>query len=102
MIRRPPRSSPTDTFFPFSPLFRSAAALARPFPRCAAPEPVERQAGLLAERGPQGDVDRRLLHHGDAVAPHRAGSAPQLVPDRLDRAGVAADDPWRQDRKSVV
>src|SRR3546814_11577064 len=29
MIRRPPRSTRTDTLFPYTPLFRSAAALRR-------------------------------------------------------------------------
>src|SRR3546814_5329001 len=34
MIRRPPRSTRTDTLFPYTTLFRSGAAGQRPGPRC--------------------------------------------------------------------
>src|SRR3546814_6720772 len=64
MIRRPPRSTRTDTLFPYSTLFRSAAAAFR-----AAP-PGRRR----------GDGDRR----GDAAQPgagaHPVGGARRLAP----------------------
>src|SRR3546814_1696140 len=59
MIRRPPRSTRTDTLFPYTTLFRSLEQVRR--------GPVEADLALLHEVGlvRQGerDVDRLLDHH---------------------------------------
>src|SRR3546814_5584302 len=39
MIRRPPRSTRTDTLFPYTTLFRSRSTARRPM-RCCSPEPT--------------------------------------------------------------
>src|SRR5580704_13989609 len=57
-----------------------------------APQPVQRQLGRFAQRIPQRDVERRHRHGGDAAAAERDGGLPQILPDRLDRAGILADD----------
>src|SRR3546814_9508590 len=49
MIRRPPRSTRTDTLFPYTTLFRSKALRARPRPF----------GGMLAERRTGGRAVRR-------------------------------------------
>src|SRR3546814_3927629 len=73
MIRRPPRSTRTDTLFPYTTLFRSAAVPARPGPRddqgawhypaeVQGRRPVGRQ-GLHAEAGAE---------LGGFIGPHRS------------------------------
>src|SRR3546814_9498114 len=53
MIRRPPRSTRTDTLFPYTTLFRSAAEMTFSKPRrpmralCHPVRPVSRRGGLL-------------------------------------------------------
>src|SRR3546814_6375110 len=63
MIRRPPRSTRTDTLFPYTTLFRSAQPGVL----------VERNVVLVARRVEAHEPDRRWLEprhaHGDAVAP---------------------------------
>src|SRR3546814_6831135 len=67
MIRRPPRSTRTDTLFPYTTLFRSDPDLFRPGRLSAADRAVRGwRAGLFAQRFP------RVLHP-DAVA--RAGAS---------------------------
>src|SRR3546814_11013734 len=73
MIPRPPRSTRTDTLFPYTTLFRSrgAGGGAEQHHRAARPEAVERALeGILADRV----IDHRhalavgqLLHAGDEV-----------------------------------
>src|SRR3546814_13643581 len=102
MIRRPPRSTRTDTLFPYTTLFRS---LAIP-PGCRSPA-VARAAGAAGEAGgraspaPHGRLDARPGRRG-AV---EADEAPYLLSDvdkrlRLGQAG----DRLRQapERQSVV
>src|SRR3546814_20422679 len=62
MVRRPPRSTRTDTLFPYTTLFRSLGgdALAA---RLAEPD-----AQPVAGRG-EGDIDRHPIMVGYAVAP---------------------------------
>src|SRR3546814_4897514 len=47
MIRRPPRSTRTDTLFPYTTLFRSGA---RNPPRCPAPHPPAARAARRPQR----------------------------------------------------
>src|SRR3546814_6812900 len=70
MIRRPPRSTRTDTLFPYTTLFRSLALAAQG-------GEVGAGAGAVLEQA-------RLAHPEvhDAVLVH------QIVADRLDEAGV--------------
>src|SRR3546814_12842486 len=63
MIRRPPRSTRTDTLFPYTTLFRSARARRRPHPRSV------RNHG---ERG------RRALHPAPRDPPPRKGPGGHL------------------------
>src|SRR3546814_21038043 len=72
MIRRPPRSTRTDTLFPYTTLFRSPAVAAIP----AKPEPVRRQqhealegAGLSGTAPRQRSRRRATLLGGEPVAP---------------------------------
>src|SRR3546814_16813154 len=48
MIRRPPRSTRTDTLFPYTTLFRSVAAAAKAFPAWRDSSPEARGAVLTA------------------------------------------------------
>src|SRR3546814_2825265 len=43
MIRRPPRSTLTDTLFPYTTLFRSSTALAFPSPESRVPSPESKR-----------------------------------------------------------
>src|SRR3546814_15893656 len=57
MIRRPPRSTRTDTLFPYTTLFRSFAALAVVFPACSAySSNLETEAAALRDRALQGNT----------------------------------------------
>src|SRR3546814_2079193 len=56
MIRRPPRSTRTDTLFPYTTLFRSAGAR---FERCSQCPHLDQEA-LNAEV--QGELERRRIH----------------------------------------
>src|SRR3546814_2739593 len=67
MIRRPPRSTRTDTLFPYTTLFRSRAARGRGTPRRGGRRPA---AGDTALRKPG---ERRDEHRGAAVAWLRRG-----------------------------
>ena len=75
----------------------AAAAVGRQLRAEMPPQPMQRQLGALAERVPQRDVERRHRHGGDAAAAVGDGRAPQILPDRLDRGRVLADDA-RDDR----
>src|SRR3546814_4466201 len=59
MIRRPPRSTRTDTLFPYTTLFRSVHLGPRPCPGRAA-DAASRTVGQGAD--PAGSVGRRLHH----------------------------------------
>src|SRR3546814_13952640 len=59
MIRRPPRSTRTDTLFPYTTLFRSAAQLATPSPILDLAFDRLRAHGAF-------EPDRVVLCHGDA------------------------------------
>src|SRR3546814_12823760 len=67
MIRRPPRSTRTDTLFPYTTLFRSAAYV-HPRARVDRARNVERQAVGALQNGRSGVQEL----HGDAL---KAGAA---------------------------
>src|SRR3546814_17042428 len=69
MIRRPPRSTLTDTLFPYTTLFRSAVA-------------VQRQRAI---GGREGGTDRAAVHRRD-----RSAVGALRVGDAVGRVGVAA------------
>src|SRR3546814_7492898 len=76
MIRRPPRSTRTDTLFPYTTLFRSAGGvvvLGAPEQQGAAPLDVA-QVHVIAESGAD-DAAAAVHHHRDlglGIVPHRA------------------------------
>src|SRR3546814_10180334 len=78
MIRRPPRSTRTDTLFPYTTLFRSVQlfGFARPA-RAAAPH-------------------RRVLRQADAAAGRRSGREEPPLPGRDRRLGQAHVGPDRR------
>src|SRR3546814_3912897 len=82
MIRRPPRSTRTDTLFPYTTLFRS--------------RPADRGGGVRGHRG-QGDADRA------GRAPVAAGADAQLAGGAPgNRAGVQPDHPAAGQRRDGV
>src|SRR3546814_13464130 len=91
MIRRPPRSTRTDTLFPYTTLFRSIAASAMASPPEAAQPALDGEKEHQAEQRQQRGDDRRLAH---AEAAH-AAIEPQrqrpevLAADQRDDAAVA-------------
>src|SRR3546814_17212160 len=90
MVRRPPRSTRTDTLFPYTPLFRS-----RPRPRRQCPPCRD----ILLSAGPHGA--RRRLRHGDRRdrprtrrgprPPRPALPADPLFPPPPPRSGARSD-----------
>src|SRR3546814_17742874 len=87
MIRRPPRSTRTDTLFPYTTLFRSAAIEAAaeldPHPRPAAPDAREEAA---IERPRLGFHQSRLHLHAC-----RAQALETLAVDGLERVAHRRD-----------
>src|SRR3546814_7607668 len=75
MIRRPPRSTRTDTLFPYTTLFRSLAGLAAP-------------GGAAARRR------RRVHHRAPCPLRRRGGRAGHVLPARSQRqrAGVRSEE----------
>src|SRR3546814_3615728 len=85
MIRRPPKSTRTDTLFPYTPLFRSAAA-ADP----AAEDPAQHRG-----RGPPARPADRHLGGGAAGARTHPGRTlqPAAAGRRVPQAFAGADHP---------
>src|SRR3546814_11044019 len=111
MIRRPPRSTRTDTLFPYTTLFRSAAALAETDDLRGAGlarhlDVLDRQPGASGGAPPVDDLVHRLAHHADLVG----GEAPALNrravvglhPVRHPDIGGREPRRHHRDRKSVV
>src|SRR3546814_16035664 len=98
MIRRPPRSTRTDTLFPYTTLFRSPGSLHRRTARRAAPPgllPPHDAVASLARRRRHRQADRRRVD-GDPgvllpVLPVPALAAALAHPASLVRAGLAAE-----------
>src|SRR3546814_14165404 len=110
MIRRPPRSTRTDTLFPYTTLFRSLA-IVRVGHRLAAPQVSVGVAefhhhhvggGLAAARDGEGAADRpRLAAH--AQRRHRPAHASRSTIGATPPAqGSTAGRPKSSERKSVV
>src|SRR3546814_13766280 len=73
MIRRPPRSTRTDTLFPYTTLFRSAVAIAFDMLQ-------------LQHAGPRADSDRRLARQ--PAFSHEARKRARTVAAQIGRAHV--------------
>src|SRR3546814_5423688 len=74
MIRRPPRSTRTDTLFPYTTLFRSILDQ---------PEQPRTRIALLRQRGQRADLDE-----AEAEVRHRVRDAGVLVETRRDADGI--------------
>src|SRR3546814_4301145 len=96
MIRRPPRSTRTDTLFPYTTLFRSSGSGLCPPDRRrgwhARPDLVAQQApGGVTAAAPRpsrrGAVLLIAAHHRvtRAALPHRVPSTPPPAPDRKSK-----------------
>src|SRR3546814_3677626 len=92
MIRRPPRSTRTDTLFPYTTLFRSA------YPDLPPSRP-DKWAGQI--RGVDVRLDHRVGNDSDAEAggleqarhpAHEIEPTPVAEPDISDPLGLAEDD----------
>src|SRR3546814_19775794 len=105
MIRRPPRSTRTDTLFPYSTLFRSAGSVDRQSlctvglcrDPCARAQSARRRAHAGAARRPDSlgqlrtaVAGRHPLRRAVAAVVHRRAHATRavLLPVRTDRDGV--------------
>src|SRR3546814_19326495 len=95
MIRRPPRSTRTDTLFPYTTLFRSfeerqrLLAIEPQLDRIEAQHPVDRE--MLADRAQEGDVFERveplgIVEHHRIRWPVAEGQEP--FEDALDRGDI--------------
>src|SRR3546814_19703554 len=122
MIRRPPRSTRTDTLFPYTTLFRSLSVLRRPLAICdsrlpsarISPQPVVPSPGprprVLIYPPCRGDVLSAVLPHhvvGDLVSAP-AGQDVVVVVDHVEHlditiglAFVALDHRLRATRTNV-
>src|SRR3546814_12848977 len=110
MIRRPPRSTRTDTLFPYTTLFRSRHA--DPAARATRRSPGGR--ARFARRLPSRRTPRRRGRvrgtGGAAAAPEPDGDLPEggcrspVVGGRAEGPAQAGggQGPWRRDRQSVV
>src|SRR3546814_4287347 len=71
MIRRPPRSTRTDTLFPYTTLFRSQCPRDSPVAGQAARLQVDRNP-LRIDAVPVGPLDQHRAGHRDRLAVHRS------------------------------
>src|SRR3546814_1035531 len=101
MIRRPPRSTRTDTLFPYTTLFRSEAASARGLEyldaTCPLVSKVHRQAEKMVTEG------RHILfvgHRGHPEVIGTFGQVPEgtisLVETAADAEAIEVNDPGKQ------
>src|SRR3546814_13553108 len=90
MIRRPPRSTRTDTLFPYTTLFRSAGAPSRP----AAPRPGRALVARAAVRRKLPDSHRQFLgaHRRRGYGRPHAASGEGKTMIRLDRSDEHTSD----------
>src|SRR3546814_15283899 len=104
MIRRPPRSTRTDTLFPYTTLFRSVGRRcgAGSWPRVRPPARLEDLLALAGRRRSAAAGGLERLREPEAGGDRLAGAAPLFAVRpgnlRLWRPGGAADP----DRKGVV
>src|SRR3546814_17573167 len=91
MIRRPPRSTRTDTLFPYTTLFRSARRLNRA--RQAAHPPARRQGVVARRPSRQPYYPPDLAHPLARLSPERSLSVETARPARGPGAGRHARGP---------
>src|SRR3546814_15223377 len=67
MIQRPPKSTPTDTLFPYTTLFRSHEAIFQHDPEKTAPQILKLVTAILFHKrlveNPDGEQDHPLVQH---------------------------------------
>src|SRR3546814_20050282 len=101
MIRRPPRSTRTDTLFPYTTLFRSVVRAERPGDgRCAVRDRIDvplRRAGVERGRDPGRDDDPEIPPLSGAA--RLGGEDPRSGPRPPEREEAS---PESRDRPSVV
>src|SRR3546814_20774572 len=115
MIRRPPRSTRTDTLFPYTTLFRSRALAGRDGPAdrrlfAVADEPLVARHGdgagdhQRAGAGARHGADLHSIeHHGVLHLAHRARHVGLVTAvQAVHRRGALADRRAHADRTSVV
>src|SRR3546814_11983735 len=88
MIRRPPRSTRTDTLFPYTTLFRSARCPSRRPPRRR--QPLSRSVSPLFGRAPAAREQQRHHREIERADEHDRDAAPAI--GRLSRERKAAAD----------
>src|SRR3546814_904761 len=95
MIRRPPRSTRTDTLFPYTTLFRSQRAQLCPLLRGAPLSPVGRKGFLTPVRAATPAAMARSADTTDAVTPdvEKPTSRPVSRPSAQAAATIAIPDP---------
>src|SRR3546814_16266243 len=110
MIRRPPRSTRTDTLFPYTTLFRSVSPCHDPNPARARPQPARAQRLHLshprADEGAGGEGVGGRGRDGGAPARVRRGNGrgrrdgrrADLLSHAADRADALADPRLARDR----
>src|SRR3546814_17576205 len=106
MIRRPPRSTRTDTLFPYTTLFRSLAQLVDRFPdrldlaKLAGDEALPAKAGIDAHHQQQVDVFQYVIEHlGGRGGVERNA---RLIALRLDALAGAVDKIGRESCRERV
>src|SRR3546814_15646104 len=80
MIRRPPRSTRTDTLFPYTTLFRSVIEIARQDRPSLYDSSVVRPPALVP-RHRRLEVTARMAADGSELAPVDAGTLPTIPPE---------------------
>src|SRR3546814_7276484 len=102
MIRRPPRSTRTDTLFPYTTLFRnSEAALPISALSRASPEQLANAVARVKAEA-QGDSAKRYYRRMDASETVRGYFRGELTPHWSRSIEVASDPPlkWKQGDRS--
>src|SRR3546814_3503337 len=102
MIRRPPRSTRTDTLFPYTTLFRSGVEYAERLPGCPAfarHRLMNVLAGFRKIPGPPPQRDR--LEHGTVLLGPGVDRRPARNLEKRPAfvAGKDAESGWRQGRR---
>src|SRR3546814_3353164 len=96
MIRRPPRSTRTDTLFPYTTLFRSPGT--RPLEAHARGQAIAASEDIIGGRI---GVPRVQRGRADIVADQRRILVEQILDRQREREDLGDLGPVRQDRKST-
>src|SRR3546814_1772272 len=103
MIRRPPRSTRTDTLFPYTTLFRSRLPEGRTAGasgRAAAPVRLDRPSVDRLSRGPAQELPRNARRRRRPVEPHLR--APGLVGRAALRSGRTRSEEHTSELQSLM